>query len=110
MKTKTPLLAAAATFLILSCTTQRPEPPREPAPLLLGSVTQSSAPRFQQPPHLERFKACQLGTTCMALDPRPFELCLVGTKHCSEKVTEPLLVVDELVVTPADLEQIVKAR
>jgi hypothetical protein len=93
---------AAASVLILSCTTPRPEPPREPPPLLLGSVTQSSLPRFQQPPGIEGFKACQLGTTCLALDPRPFELCLVGTKRCAEKATEPLLVIDELVVTPAE--------
>lgn len=92
---------AAAAVLMLSCTTQRPESPREP-PQLLGSVTQSIASRFLQPPRVEGFKACQLGTTCLTLDPRPFELCLVGTKRCAEKATEPLLVIDELVVTPAE--------
>jgi len=38
---------------------------------------------------------CHLGTSCMAMDPRPFEACLVsGTKRCIDKATEPLLVVD----------------
>jgi hypothetical protein len=38
-------------------------------------------------------RVCQLGTSCMALDSRPFEMCLLGTgKRCSDKIREPLLV------------------
>lgn len=33
---------------------------------------------------------CKLGTSCLELDPRPFEACLVGTRHCVEKATEPV--------------------
>jgi hypothetical protein len=93
---------AAASVLIVGCTTQRAEPPAEQPPLLRGTVTQSSPPRFQPPPQGSGFKACQLGTSCLTLDPRPFELCLLDSKHCADKVTEPLLVVDELPAIPAE--------
>ncbi len=93
---------AAASVLILGCTTQRAEPPAGQSSLLRGAVTQSSPARFQQPPEGSGFKACQLGTSCLTLDPRPFELCLLDSKHCADKVTEPLLVVDEFPVTPAE--------
>jgi hypothetical protein len=35
---------------------------------------------------------CKLGTSCLALDSRPFEPCLLSTKSCSEKAVEPTLV------------------
>ena len=100
MKTNIPALAAAS-VLILGCTTQ-PEPPAEQPSVLRGAVTQSGPARFQPPPQGSGFKACQLGTSCMTLDTRPFELCLLDSKHCADKATEPLLVVDELPVTPAE--------
>ena len=37
-------------------------------------------------------QVCKLGTSCLAMDPRPFEPCLLSTKHCSDKAAEPLLV------------------
>jgi len=98
MKTRITGLAAAS-VLILGCTTQ-PEPPARQPSLLRGAVTQSSPPRFQQPPQGSGFKACQLGTSCLTLDPRPFELCLLDAKHCADKATEPLLVDDKSVVPP----------
>jgi hypothetical protein len=40
-------------------------------------------------------RVCQLGTSCLALDPRPFEMCLLASnKHCGEKITESLLAVN----------------
>jgi len=33
---------------------------------------------------------CKLGTSCLELDKRPFEPCLVGTKHCADKGVELL--------------------
>ena len=71
-----------------------PPPPR-------GGVTLSNVPRFQQPPPGTGFTACQLGTSCLTLDQRPFEICLLDTKHCRDKVVEPLLVDDESVVPPS---------
>ena len=50
---------------------------------------------------------CKLGmnTSCLAMDPRPFEPCLVSTKHCSDKAGEPLLVArDPSIIIPAPLE------
>ena len=38
------------------------------------------------------FRACQLGTSCLALDPRPFELCLVGSNKCADKLEPPIQV------------------
>jgi hypothetical protein len=35
-------------------------------------------------------KVCKLGTSCLALDPRPFEPCLVSTKDCLDKAAEPI--------------------
>jgi hypothetical protein len=37
-------------------------------------------------------RVCQLGTSCLTMDTRPFEVCLLGAKSCSDKVREPLLV------------------
>jgi hypothetical protein len=40
-------------------------------------------------------RVCQLGTSCLALDPRPFEMCLLAShKRCGEKITESLLAVN----------------
>jgi len=36
-------------------------------------------------------RICQLGTSCLTMDPRPFEPCLLTTKHCKDKAT-PMLV------------------
>jgi hypothetical protein len=57
--------------------------------------------RFQDPP-LVFGRLCQLGTSCLSLDPRPFEPCLLSTKPCTDKAVEPLLVAPpkELIPTP----------
>ncbi len=36
-------------------------------------------------------RICHLGTTCLTMDPRPFEPCLLTTKHCKDKAV-PMLV------------------
>ena len=46
-------------------------------------------------------KVCKLGTSCLAMDPRPFESCLLSTKHCSNKAAEPLLVAATPSIIPA---------
>ena len=95
MKKLITTLAAATSLLVVGCTTRRVEPPR-------GGVTLSNAPRFGQPPDQElKAQFCQLGTSCLTLDERPFELCLLDTKHCRDKVVEPLLVDDESEVSPS---------
>ena len=47
---------------------------------------------------------CKLGTSCFAMDPRPFEPCLLSTKHCSDKAVEPLLVAPTPSIIPAPQE------
>ncbi len=103
MKKLITTLAAAASLLALGCTTRRVESPPQ------GSVTLSNAPRFQPPPPGTGFKACQLGTSCLTLDERPFEICLLDTKHCRDKVVEPLLV-DDKSVAPPSTEPILEQR
>ena len=49
-------------------------------------------------------KICKLGTSCLAMDPRPFEPCLLSTKHCSNKAAEPLLVAPTPSIIPAPQE------
>jgi hypothetical protein len=53
------------------------------------------APPLEPPPAF-----CKLGTSCLALDPRPFEACLLSTKDCRDKVVEPLLVEQQGVAAP----------
>jgi hypothetical protein len=52
-------------------------------------------PEFQRELPLEQPPAalghvCKLGTSCLDLDPRPFEMCLVDAKHCVDKALEPI--------------------
>lgn len=81
----------AATLTLIACTTPTPpaDPPADPPRVAIPP------PEFQrdlplEPPAMIHGRVCQLGTTCLALDPRPFEACLVGTRHCADKAREPL--------------------
>jgi len=67
-------------------------PPSAPPPVLVAQTI--PPPEFQRDLPLEPPEShfCQLGKSCMTLDPRPFEACLVGTKRCIDKAAEPLLV------------------
>jgi hypothetical protein len=53
-------------------------------------------PQVLLPPQI-----CKLGTSCLAMDPRPFEPCLLSTKHCTDKAVEPLLVAPTPSIIPA---------
>jgi hypothetical protein len=46
---------------------------------------------------------CKLGTSCLAMDPRPFEPCLLSTKDCRDKATEPLLVGEPQLIAPPSI-------
>lgn len=93
------LLATVAAAMLLSCSTPAPQviesvpPPEVDIPLPL----EPHANRMPNQPPLPESdivgKVCQLGTSCLTMDPRPFEVCLLGTqKRCTDKVREPLLV------------------
>jgi hypothetical protein len=82
--------------LLLGCSTPvaPPAAPPPPAPF----VQQVPPPEFQRDLPLESPSGhfCQLGRSCLALDPRPFEVCLVsGARDCRDKIVEPLLAAEE---------------
>jgi hypothetical protein len=80
---------------------------------LLGCSTPDTAQTTQSAKPLPRLsdlapenelippQICKLGTSCLAMDPRPFEPCLLSTKHCSDKAVEPLLVAPTPSIIPA---------
>src|SRR5262245_41628356 len=113
MKTRIVTGSAAALIAIamLGCSSARVEPPAavvrndiQPIGVAGRVFTPSELQSLQvlppAPPYPE-FKACKLGQSCMALDERPFENCLVSTKRCADKIKEPLLVEGPL-VTPGE--------
>lgn len=86
-------LFATTAIILLGCS----NPPSTPEPLLLVTVPPPDVSMdlpLEPDPRREEFKGefCQLGRSCMALDPRPFEACLLGATHCVDKATEPLLI------------------
>ena len=95
MNIKTPmaLLGAVAMAALLACSTPQPAsvsatPPGWP----VAPPPEVSIDLPLEPPAQTFARACQLGTTCLEMDPRPFEPCLLSTTRCRDKVTEPLLV------------------
>jgi hypothetical protein len=100
-------IGISALATMLGCSTSQPAASAVDVPLAVPP------PEFSydlplEPPNAESgFKACKLGTSCMAMDPRPFEACLLSTRECTEKAAEPLLVGEpEWVEPPA----IIKTR
>lgn len=74
----------AASLLLLACGT-----PREVAKTAIPPPEiQRDLPLEQPPPALGRI--CKLGESCLTLDSRPFEACLVDTKHCVDKAVESM--------------------
>ena len=93
MNTRT-AIAIAALASLLGCSTPETAqtiPSATPLPPL-----PDLAPGNEIPPQI-----CKLGTSCLAMDPRPFEPCLLSTKHCSDKAAEPLLVAATPSIIPA---------
>ena len=83
-------LLAMASVCLLGCSTSPPAPVPIVEPLTFELPLE---PVPQQDPLAGR--VCQLGTSCLELDPRPFEMCLLATdKHCGEKITESVLAVN----------------
>ena len=88
MNTKIAIAIAALTSL-LGCSTPHPVQTTQPGtpPPLLSDIAPGYelregqlVPRVLIPPQI-----CKLGTSCLAMDPRPFEPCLLSTKHCSRQ-------------------------
>ena len=111
---KTTSIAVLVTLAgMLGCSTPQPEPRHEtvaaqatvaaPAadpsfPPSIVAQIQKLKPQLAPPsdeglPEVFKGKPCQLGKSCLAMDPRPFEICLLGgNKRCGDKMAEPLQV------------------
>ena len=96
----TSVVILAAIAGMLGCSTPQPVEPRQ---AVAATQAEVSFPRLEvhplPPPSDEdlpevfKGKPCQLGKSCLALDPRPFEICLLGTtKRCGDKMTESMQV------------------
>jgi len=80
---------AAVTVLALgslSCSTR--QPPLEPA--LEVPPPEFSRDLPLEPPRKLAGGICKLGASCLEMDERPFEACLVGTRHCVDKAVQPI--------------------
>lgn len=83
--------------LLMGCSTSLPPSASPAVGLQVANPELPPALQLPPPPSSDSplAQVCRLGTSCMELDPRPFEACLVGTgKRCVDKATEPLLVID----------------
>ena len=104
MDTRMLIASITATSLagLLGCSTPQTAAP----PMMIYSVL-SPTPEYELrdgevvPKSLQPFgRVCKLGTSCLALDPRPFEPCLLSTKKCSDKAVEPTLVAPPKSIAP----------
>ncbi len=66
---------AAIAAALTGCTSPPAVPPADAPP---PPEVELSLPL--EPPPVSQL--CKLGTSCMDLDTRPFELCLLATEHC----------------------------
>jgi hypothetical protein len=82
-------VAAVCAITLLACSSARVDSTAPAAPPQMRSF--QLLPELP-PPSLQGFKPCKLGESCMALDDRPFEPCLVTTRRCADMIEEPLLV------------------
>lgn len=85
-------IGVAGLATMLGCSTSQPVASMVDVPVAVPPPEFSYDLPLEPPSTEPGFKACKLGTSCMAMDPRPFEPCLLSTKECTEKATEPLLV------------------
>ena len=88
---------------LLACSTQAlPEPPTIVRAIQSTPATKPDDPAPGDGKGLPPAKICQLGTDCLTMDSRPFELCQVSARSCGDKLAE-VLQVDrpKIVVKPA---------
>lgn len=97
----TAFVSASALAALLGCSTPQPASVSATPPEGVAVPPPEVSIDLPLEPPAETFaKACHLGTTCLEMDPRPFEPCLLSTTHCRDKVTEPLLVGQAEQITP----------
>jgi len=84
-------VSGACLAMLLGCSHPPVEEPLQlqvPPPEVSMDLPLESEP----PPGGFKGEFCKLGQSCLAMDPRPFEPCVVETARCADKITEPLLV------------------
>jgi hypothetical protein len=93
MKT-TSIAVLAALAGILGCNTAQQVEQRQAVAAPPAQVqVPLPPPSSDDLPEVFKGKPCQLGKSCLALDPRPFEICLLGTrKRCGDKMAEMMQV------------------
>ena len=91
-KVSIPFFGAAALAALLGCSTPQPVEPVAADPTSVPPPEISFDLPLEEPVPESPPTFCKLGTTCLAMDPRPFEACLLSTKDCRDKAAEPLLV------------------
>lgn len=99
MNTKTPVLACAIAAGLLGCTTPPlPDPPIPPPEIAFDLPLEPAPKRL-----LFKGDACLVSTaqSCMAMDSRPFEPCLVSAKTCDRNGAEVMKVAPPLVFNHA---------
>jgi len=100
-------IGLAVIAAMLGCSTSPADVSEFNAPLEIPPPEFSMELPLEPPSDESGFRTCKLGTSCIAMDPRPFEACLLSTKECAEKASEPQLVGEpELIAPPA----IIKTR
>ena len=91
------LVDALTLGALLGCTTRQPDnsilagragPALPPVIVFRTLPLERPAAPLNEPPAA----FCKLGTSCLEMDRRPFEPCLLSTKECRDKAAEPLLV------------------
>jgi hypothetical protein len=100
MSARISLMAAVWFAALLGCSTAIAPVPKvaaAPAPrVIAGALTVSTQPAYPSVPPFDPKqglpKVCQLGTTCLTMDPRPFEVCFLSAKSCGDKLAESMLV------------------
>jgi len=90
----------ATTAAMLGCSTPSTVDSEFNAPLEVPPPEFSMELPLEPPSDEPGFRTCKLGTSCIAMDPRPFEACLLSTPECTEKATEPLLVGEPALIAP----------
>jgi hypothetical protein len=90
-KASVEIFGAAALAALLGCSTSEPVAPAAPD-LRTMSLYEMPMDPSAVPWNVPFGRVCKLSTSCVAMDPRPFEPCLLSTKACTDKAADPIQV------------------
>jgi hypothetical protein len=102
LKFFTSILGATAVVAMSGCGTSQPVSPA--TEVLNVPPPEISIDLPLEPPDTGPApKLCQLGSSCLAMDPRPFEPCLLSTRECRDKLPKPVPVVEPEWIDPSTI-------